>query len=251
MPPGVFPSCSPGVGGRGRAANGLVRVAGVSHAGAMAAVVAPLSKGSTPGVTAPERLDEAFAATPRAAFLPVEVRDRWREDRPLPLVHGMTNSQPSTVREMLRLLDVPAPEAGARVLDVGSGSGWTTALLAHLVGSRGSVLGLEIEPDLVAFGRANLASSGCRASDRASEGVMGRARIEPAAAGILGAPDRAPFDRILVSAMAMTLPEELVAQLADGGVLVAPVDGRMVRVRRGSGSSAVERFGGYRFVPLR
>ena len=47
----------------------------------MAAVVAPLSKGSTPGVTAPERLDEAFAATPRAAFLPVEVRDRWREDR--------------------------------------------------------------------------------------------------------------------------------------------------------------------------
>ena len=71
------------------------------------------------------------------------MRDRWAEDRPLPLAAGMTNSQPSTVRDMLRLLGV---RRGARILDVGSGSGWTTALLAHLVGPDGQVIGVEIEP---------------------------------------------------------------------------------------------------------
>lgn len=231
------------------AVRGLVNATGVSHAGVMSERDADPAGGpdgsmrsaASVGETSRERLDAAFAATRRAAFLPEEVRDRWREDRPLALVHGMTNSQPSTVREMLRLLDVPVPVTAPRVLDVGSGSGWTTALLAHLVGSGGTVLGLEIEPDLVAFGRANLAAA-----------QVDRARIEPAVVGVLGAPEQAPFDRILVSAMAASLPEELVTQLTPDGVLVVPVDGRMVRVRRRPGGEpSVERFGGYRFVPLR
>ena len=185
-----------------------------------------------------ERVDAAFEATPRAAFLPEAVRSQWEEDRPLPIVAGMTNSQPSTVRDMLRRLDVPV---GARVLDVGSGSGWTTALLAHLVGPGGWVLGVELEPELVAFGADNL-----RATQR------DWARIEPASDAVLGRPERAPYDRILVSAMARDLPRELVDQLATGGVLVVPVDGRMVWARRRpDGSVQVERFGRYRFVPLR
>ena len=102
-----------------------------------------------------------------------------------------------------------------------------------------------IEPDLVAFGRANLAELGGSLADRA--------RIDHATPGVLGAPGEAPFDRILVSAMATTLPEALVAQLGPGGVFVGPVDGRMVRVRRRPPPEPpiVERFGGYRFVPLR
>lgn len=208
------------------------------------------------GVTPAERLDAAFEAAPRRWFLPFEVRDRWREDRPLALAHGMTNSQPSTVRDMLSLLDVPGPSqgpdgSGARVLDVGSGSGWTTALLAHLVGSGGSVLGVEIEPDLVALGRAHLA----RAVEEAPhcDSPVARARIQEATPGVLGAPQEAPFDRILVSAMATSLPEALVAQLAPAGVLVVPVDGRMMRVRLRPPPEPplVEEFGGYRFVPLR
>lgn len=189
-------------------------------------------------VTDDARLDAAFAATPRRDFLPADVRGRWTEDRPLLLAGGMTNSQPSTVRDMLWLLQVPDD---ASVLDVGSGSGWTTALLAHLVGPRGRVLGVEIEPELVDFGAANVAATG-----------RSWARIEAATPGVLGSPGDAPFDRILVSAMAHRMPEELLNQLAPGGLLVAPVDGRMLRVRRDAeGELHVERFGAYRFVPLR
>lgn len=185
-----------------------------------------------------ERLDAAFAATPRTGFLPAGVRDRWAEDRPLPLAAGMTNSQPSTVRDMLWLLQVGE---GASVLDIGAGSGWTTALLAHLVGPGGTVLGTEIEPQLVEFGAANVA-----ATQRTWAG------IQAATPGVLGSPEHAPFDRILVSAMSRRLPQELLDQLAPDGLLVAPVDGRMLRVRRDEeGKAHVERFGSYRFVPLR
>ena len=76
-------------------------------------------------------LDDAFAAVPRADFLPPDQRAYAHQDRPLAIGFGATNSQPWTVRYMLRLLDA---RPGDRVLDVGSGSGWTTALLAHLTG---------------------------------------------------------------------------------------------------------------------
>ena len=104
-----------------------------------------------------ERVDavaDAFAATPRAGFLPRRARRRASYDGPIQIGHGQTNSQPRTVANMLRLLEV---RPGDRVLDVGSGSGWTTALLAHLTGPTGSVVGVELVPELVAFGRANLA----------------------------------------------------------------------------------------------
>jgi protein-L-isoaspartate(D-aspartate) O-methyltransferase len=178
---------------------------------------------------------KAFDATPRRDFLPSAVRRRASYDGPLRIAAGQTNSQPRTVADMLRLLDV---RAGQRVLDVGSGSGWTTALLAHLVGSGGSVLGVELEPDLVAFGGRNLSS-------------MGRpwATIRGATPGVLGDPGGAPYDRILVSAEPDELPQELVDQLADDGVMVIPVAGTMLRVA--NPGAVVTRHGRYRFVPLR
>ncbi len=84
-------------------------------------------------------LDQAFAAAPRAQFLPESEKRFAGLDRPLPIGHGQTNSQPTTVRHLLQHLDV---RPGQRVLDVGCGSGWTTALLAHLVGPQGSVTGV-------------------------------------------------------------------------------------------------------------
>ena len=185
------------------------------------------------------RVRAAMAAQPRERFLPASERRRASYDGPLDIGHGQTNSQPRTVRAMLELLDVPR---GQRVLDVGSGSGWTTALLAELVGPTGSVLGLERVTDLVLTGGANVEAAG-----------MPWARVRAAVPGVLGAPDEGPFDRILVSAMATRLPLELVDQLVTHGILVVPVGGRMVRVVRDDSAPdglRLSEHGHYRFVPL-
>jgi protein-L-isoaspartate(D-aspartate) O-methyltransferase len=184
-----------------------------------------------------EAVAAAFATHPRAGFLPEGARYRAGADSPIQIGRGQTCSQPRTVASMLELLDV---RAGQHVLDVGSGSGWTTALLAHLVGPGGSVVGVEIEPDLVALGSANLAAA-----------ATPWASVRQARAGVLGAPEDAPFDRILVSADADALPVALVDQLADGGRMVIPVDGWMTLVVKVGGGVRTTRHGPYRFVPLR
>lgn len=184
-----------------------------------------------------DRVDAAFAAHPRVGFLPPGQRRHAHEDHPLPIGHGQTSSQPSTVARMLRMLDVPV---GARVLDVGSGSGWTTALLAHLVGPTGRVLGVELEPDLAAWGAANVAATG-----------QPWARVVVARPDVLGAPEDGPFDRILVSAEARALPTALVDQLAPAGRMVAPVAWGLDVVQRTPEGMTITRHEGYRFVPLR
>ena len=98
----------------------------------------------------------AFRAVPRAGFLPRRDRMRAGVDGPIQIGHGQTNSQPRTVEAMLRLLEV---RPGDRVLDVGAGSGWTTALLAHLTGEQGSVTGVELVPALATWGAENLANA--------------------------------------------------------------------------------------------
>ncbi len=184
------------------------------------------------------RVARAFDVTPRDAFLPVGQRRCAGQDQPLPLGHGQTSSQPTLVRRMLELLEV---EPGHRVLDVGSGSAWTTALLAHLVGIQGRVHGVERLPALVELGRSHLAEF---------PRLHAVASVEPARRGVLGLPEHAPYDRILVSAAARELPDPLVHQLAPHGIMVAPVAGRLVRVSRGEAGPEVEELDRCRFVPL-
>lgn len=183
-------------------------------------------------------VDAAMRAIDRRGFLPPDSVPWAADDRPLPIGHGQTNSQPRTVAAMLRLLDA---REGQHVLDVGSGSGWTTALLARLVGPSGTVVGVELEPDLAAWGAANAWESGAR-----------NATIHEAAPGVLGWPADAPYDRILVSAAARELPEPLVAQLRAPGVMVCVVGSSLVRVALDDeGARGITRHGTYAFVPLR
>ncbi len=186
--------------------------------------------------SAPDPVEAAFEAVRRDDFLRPEERGFAGQDRAIQIGYQQTNSQPTTVRAMLRLLDV---EPGHKVLDVGCGSGWTTALLGSMVGPTGSVHGVEIVPELVEWGQQNLAAY-----------PTAWTSISQATPNVLGIPDRAPFDRILVSAEAASLPDELVDQLRVGGVMVIPVAGRMTVVRRTDGEPTVERHGHYAFVPL-
>jgi protein-L-isoaspartate(D-aspartate) O-methyltransferase len=183
-----------------------------------------------------DRLETAFRSIRRADFLPSDQQPYAEQDRALGIGHQQTNSQPSTVRVMLRLLDV---HTGQRVLDVGCGSGWTTALIADLVGETGTVFGVELVPELAEWGRKNL---GAYAFPWAS--------ISTADPDVLGLPDLAPFDRVLVSAEARTLPCPLVDQLRVGGLMVAPISGRMAVVRRTESEPDVVYLGHFMFVPL-
>lgn len=194
-----------------------------------------------------DRITEAFAQVPRAPFLPAAERISAGDNVPLPIGLGQTNSQPSTVVDMLRLLD---PHPGDTVLDLGSGSGWTSMLLAVLVGGAGKVFGVERHHKLVESSRAAVEAVTVEFADRKS---LAEVAIAEAAPGTLGLPDEAPFDRILVSAGAESLPAELVDQLAIGAAMVIPTAGEMLKVLRdgyGTDEVTITRHGLYRFVPL-
>lgn len=181
-------------------------------------------------------LEQAFHHIPRSNFLPRAVRKNADEDYPLPIGYGQTNSQPSTVRAMLRWLHV---NEGDKVLDVGSGSGWTTALLAYLTGPKGHIDATERIPELLAFGQKNC--------DR-----LGIANVSfHRATALLGWPAAAPYDRILVSASANNLPLDLVAQLKMGGTMVIPVQNEILEITRTPDTTvSVITHPGFIFVPL-
>lgn len=188
------------------------------------------------------RVRAAMAAADRASFLPAAVRHLAAVDLPIAIGWDATNSQPSTVARMLELLDA---RAGHRVLDVGAGSGWTAAILAEL---GADVTGVELVPQLVEQGNANLAAHTARAAATPRIAV----RIRQSTVGVLGLPDEGPWDRILVSADFGRMPDALVAQLSEHGRMVAPVAGAMqvVDIRRGHPVTRTDGVG-YAFVPLR
>jgi protein-L-isoaspartate(D-aspartate) O-methyltransferase len=156
------------------------------------------------GVTNP-RVLEAVRRVPRHLFVPESLAGEAYQDRPLPIGHGQTISQPYIVAVMTELLD---PEPGDRVLEIGTGSGYQAAVLSGLVSE---VWSIEIVAALAAEARAKLASAGC-----------GNVRVITGD-GYAGLPDRAPFDGILVTAAPPSVPAALVEQLAVGARLVIPV----------------------------
>jgi protein-L-isoaspartate(D-aspartate) O-methyltransferase len=182
-------------------------------------------------------IDEAFQIIKRVNFLPGRLREHSLQDTPLQIGFGQTSSQPSTVRQMLEWLDVTP---GQRVLDVGSGSGWTSALLATLVGESGRVHAVERIPELLAFGRANCERLGLKnISFHLAEEEF-------------GLPSEAPYDRILVSAAADSLPDSLVVQLKFNGKLVIPVKKDVLEITKLPDSTLdIVTHPGFDFVPLK
>lgn len=188
------------------------------------------------GILRTPEIIAAFLATDRKNFTLLEYQNEAYEDYPLPIGEGQTISQPTTVAFMLELL---APKRGEKILDVGSGSGWTTALLAHIVGPSGNIVGVERIPRLVRFGQENLAHCD-----------LPQAHIVQADTA-LGFPEEAPFDRILVSAASDALPQELVAQLKEGGVMIVPIrDAIWHIVKKEHAETETTHYPGFAFVPL-
>lgn len=185
---------------------------------------------------------KAFKKVKRQDFLPAEAKKYADYDEPLHIGFNQTNSQPTTVAFMLDLLNV---QPGVKILDVGSGSGWTTALLAYLTGRQGRVVGVEVVPQLIVFGQKNLAKYD-----------FGWAKIVPAIKGSLGYPAEAPYGKILVSASAQEVPQELVDQLKLGGRMVIPVDHSVFQVDKLPADGKpydleLQEFPGFAFVPLK
>jgi protein-L-isoaspartate(D-aspartate) O-methyltransferase len=189
------------------------------------------------------RVADAFEAVDRADFVPAELRDHAYEDRPLPIGGGQTISQPYIVAVMIEALALASSD---RVLEIGTGSGYASALLAELAAGVWTV-----------ERRADLAE---RSERRLSEHRRRHPNCAPiharAGDGSLGWPEQAPFEAILVSASGPYVPAVLVHQLAVGGRLVMPVGSdvdhqELVRVRRDDAGRALrEHLGWVRFVPL-
>lgn len=195
------------------------------------------------GILKTPALIEAFRNVDRADFLLPKDRSYADEDHPFPIGHGQTNSQPTTVAIMLELLE---SKKGDRVLDIGAGSCWTTALLAYIVGKEGEVFGVERIPELVKFGRENLKKYNY------SNASIVDAVLSPQGDVELGLLRKAPFDKILVSASAREFPQSLLEQLKPGGAIVIPVQNSLFKVTKGSTDDEIfsEEIPGFSFVPL-
>lgn len=186
-----------------------------------------------------EPIIRAFNEITRADFVPPEFEQQAEADIPLPIGFGQAISQPTTVAIMFELLN---PKPGQKMLDIGSGSGWTSALLGNIAGSEGKVAAIEVLPELHAMTKRNVEKFG----------LMGSGIVECAIGdGNLGYQPLAPYDRILVSAAADEVPQALKDQLALGGKMVIPVHNHLVYLeKRGEKDFYKEEFPGFMFVPL-
>jgi protein-L-isoaspartate(D-aspartate) O-methyltransferase len=186
-----------------------------------------------------EAVLRAIAAVPRVLFVPEHLRGSAEADAALPIACGQSISQPYIVAYMTERLRL---SGGERVLEVGTGSGYQAAVLAHLARE---VFSVEIIPELAAAARTLLLER------LALPNVWLRTGD-----GALGWPEAAPFDRIIVTAAAPEVPPELVAQLAPGGLMILPVgesaEAQRLRVlEKGMDGAVWEReLLAVRFVPL-
>lgn len=183
---------------------------------------------------------EAFSHINRVEFVPKDLELQADMDVALPIGYGQTISQPLVTAIMLDLLD---PQEGQKILDIGSGSGWTTSLLSYIVGKKGKVIAIERINNLAKWGEHN--------TDKYGFVKNGIAQFHNAD-GSHGFPSEAPYDRILVSAaVAEKIPQALKDQLKVGGKMVIPVKNSVIYLEKESKDKFYkEEFPGFTFVPF-
>lgn len=190
------------------------------------------------GIHDPRVLD-AMASVPRHVFVADTFQRRAYDDCALPSAEGQTISQPYIVAVMSQLLQI---RGGEQVFEIGTGTGYQAAVLSHMVGETGHVYSIERLPELSQFAAKmlswlNIKNVTLHVGD-----------------GSAGWPEAKRFDRIIITAGAPHVPEPVQQQLADGGVLVAPIGDeslqQMVRITRHGNEFREERFLDCRFVPL-
>ncbi len=183
------------------------------------------------------RVLEAMRAVPRERFVPFELRYEAYEDSALPIGHRQTISQPLIVGMMSEALDLTGSE---RVLEIGTGSGYQAAILARLAAE---VVSVEVVDELREQAEQTLTDLG-----------ITNVRCLPAPEDMLGAPEHGPYDAIIVTAAAPSVPSSLVEQLRDGGRIVIPVGTReaqeLLALTKHGGRLERRSLGPCRFVPL-
>ncbi|MFH1275910.1 MAG: protein-L-isoaspartate(D-aspartate) O-methyltransferase [Candidatus Woesearchaeota archaeon] len=185
-----------------------------------------------------DKVIEAFLHIPREFFVAPELYKLAYNDHPLPTIRGQSLSQPSTVVIMSQALDI---KKGHNVLEIGSGVGYQASILSKLV-EHGEVTTTEIIPELVELSRKNLHQLGCT-----NVTVL-------ETDGSRGVKEKAPFDRVIITAACPKIPEPIIEQIKEGGIIVAPVgdlnEQVMVKATKRGQRLEFEFLGNFMFVPL-
>lgn len=184
----------------------------------------------------------AFEKIDRADFVRESEKKLAYANSALPIGYSQTVSQPLVVAFMIELL---SPKKGEKILDIGSGSGWTTALIAEILSgekNKGRVMGMELVLALADFGRENIKKYGF-VKNKIAEIICANASM--------GYEKEAPFDKILCSAACKKIPVEWKKQLKIGGVIVSAVNQSVVKIEKKSASQFVKNeYFGFSFVPF-
>lgn len=185
------------------------------------------------------RIIKAFKSIDRKDFIPQDLSNEAYVNEPLQIGFGQTISQPLTVAFMLEHL---SPEPSDKILDVGAGSGWQSALLAAIVGGKGKVIAVERIPELARMAKENIAKYNF-INKKVVEVIEGD--------GSQGYEKSAPYDKIIAAAAAYELPLAWKEQLKVGGRIVAPVEHSVIVVDKvGDNEFDVKEYFGFSFVPL-
>jgi protein-L-isoaspartate(D-aspartate) O-methyltransferase len=200
------------------------------------------------GVLKTSTIIDAFKNIDRAKFVPEDMKCFAYVDEALSIGAGQTISQPYTVAFMLELLE---PQAGEKILDIGAGSGWQTALLAHIVSSPpvsgadggGKIFAMEIVPELCKFGKKNVENFNF-IKKRIVEWICGDASK--------GLSDKAPFDKIIAAAaLDRGVPQEWKDQLKIGGRIVVPIkESIWLFIKKDKDNFEEQEYPGFVFVPF-